>query len=421
VQAKDGREVWVSTNGIPLLNADGTLRGYRGSDNDITERKRAQRYQSLSAEILSALNEPLSVRDVINRILAAIQQETGFDAVGIRLRSGDDFPYFVQNGFSPEFLLTENTLIARDENGGLCRDANGNIRLECTCGLVLSGKADPANPLFTKDGSWWTNNSLLLLDLPANQDSRLHPRNRCMHQGYCSLALIPIRANRDIVGLLQLNDRKKDRFTLDQIHFFEGISASIGVALMRKQQEDALRESEARHRLLFDGSWDAMMTIGPPSWKFTAGNPAACKMFGAKDAAEFTALGPWDVSPERQPDGSLSVDKAREATEAALREGSLFFEWTHRRGFPRHRAADQDRDGRAGISPGHRARHHRPEAGRRAHREDAPAAAEHQPASEVAPGPGPAGGQTPEGYRRYRPLVRRRFLSHLVDPARRSV
>ena len=42
VEGKDGRLVWVSTNGIPLLNPDGTLRGYRGSDTDITERKRAE-------------------------------------------------------------------------------------------------------------------------------------------------------------------------------------------------------------------------------------------------------------------------------------------------------------------------------------------------------------------------------------------
>jgi len=42
VVAKDGRVMWVSTNGMPLLNADGTLRGYRGSDTDITERKRAE-------------------------------------------------------------------------------------------------------------------------------------------------------------------------------------------------------------------------------------------------------------------------------------------------------------------------------------------------------------------------------------------
>jgi PAS domain-containing protein len=91
----------------------------------------------------------------------------------------------------------------------------------------------------------------------------------------------------------------------------------------RKLAEDALRESEARHRLLFDGSWDAMMTMAPPSWKFTSGNPAALKMFGARDTAEFTALGLFDVSPERQPDGSPSADKARETRWSCAR-GTAF-------------------------------------------------------------------------------------------------
>ena len=99
----------------------------------------------------------------------------------------------------------------------------------------------------------------------------------------------------------------------------------------RKQAEEALRGSEERFRAMFAGSRDAMMTLAAPSWRFTSGNPAALQMFGARDAAELTALGPWDVSPERQPDGSPSADKALEAIEAALREGSHFFEWTHKR------------------------------------------------------------------------------------------
>jgi hypothetical protein len=209
-----------------------------------SEHKQSERLQFLATEILGILNDPPSLADTIKCILKAIKRETGFDAVGIRLRSGDDFPYFAQNGFSQDFLLTENTLIAQDENGGPCRDKNGNISLECTCGLVISGQTDPTNPLFTKGGSSWTNNSLTLLDLSAEQDPRVHPRNNCIHQGYSSVALIPIRANREIVGLLQLNDRKKDRFTLKMIHFFEGIAASIGVALMRKQAE------EERERLI---------------------------------------------------------------------------------------------------------------------------------------------------------------------------
>ena len=42
IHTKDGCVKWVSVNGFPLLNADGTLRGYRGSTTDITERKRTE-------------------------------------------------------------------------------------------------------------------------------------------------------------------------------------------------------------------------------------------------------------------------------------------------------------------------------------------------------------------------------------------
>jgi len=203
-----------------------------------SEHKGAEHRQELTTEILGILNDSPPMADTIKWILTAIRRETGFDAVGIRLRSGNDFPYFVQHGFSQDFLLNENTLIERDENGGPCRDKDGNISLECTCGLVISGQKDPTNPLFTEGGSFWTNNSLLFLDLPAEEDPRLHPRNRCIHEGYLSVALIPIRANQEIVGLLQLNDRKKNCFTLEMVYFFEGIAASIGVALMRKQAEE---------------------------------------------------------------------------------------------------------------------------------------------------------------------------------------
>lgn len=42
-QTKDGKIRWVFTNGIPILNADKTLQGYRGIVMDITERKRAEK------------------------------------------------------------------------------------------------------------------------------------------------------------------------------------------------------------------------------------------------------------------------------------------------------------------------------------------------------------------------------------------
>jgi len=42
IRTRHGDTVWVSTNGIPVLDCDGSLLGYRGSDADITTRKEAE-------------------------------------------------------------------------------------------------------------------------------------------------------------------------------------------------------------------------------------------------------------------------------------------------------------------------------------------------------------------------------------------
>jgi PAS domain S-box-containing protein len=42
---KDGRLVWLSTSGMPILNKEGNLVGYRGTDVDITEAKRSEEHR----------------------------------------------------------------------------------------------------------------------------------------------------------------------------------------------------------------------------------------------------------------------------------------------------------------------------------------------------------------------------------------
>lgn len=200
-------------------------------------------YRGIDREILLILNGPESVSETIERVVAVLKLRLGFDAVGMRLQCGDDFPYFAQRGFSDDFLARENSLLARNAAGGVCRKKDGSLCLECTCGLVISGQTDPSNPLFTQGGSCWTNDSFPLLQVPASADPRLHPRNRCIHQGYASVALVPVRTTERIVGLLQLNDRREGRFTLEMIEHLEGIAAHIGATLMRKRAEAALRQA----------------------------------------------------------------------------------------------------------------------------------------------------------------------------------
>jgi len=204
---------------------------------DITERKQAEAYKEMGREILQILNGTIDLQDSLGKVIAILKELAVFDAVAIRLQEQDDFPYFTHNGFPKSFLLTENTLVERDERDRICRDKDGKPSLECACGMVISGKTDPAHPLFTPGGSFWTNDSFSLLDLPPSEDPRPHPRNMCIQRGYASLALIPIRSDNRIVGLIQINDRRKGCFTLEKLEILEGIASNIGGAMLRKKAE----------------------------------------------------------------------------------------------------------------------------------------------------------------------------------------
>ena len=221
---------------------------------DITRRKMAETYRGIQQEILNIQTGRGIMLDSLQSVTDILITNIGFDAVGIRFQEGDDFPYLVQNGFSPDFLITENSLRTRSTDGGLCRAKDGSINLECTCGLVISGRTDPSDPLFTANGSIWTNDSSVFLDFLPNDDPRFHPRNLCVHEGYASIALVPIRNNDRNVGLIQFCDKGVGRFTVEIIEQLEGIAIHIGEFLMRKQAEDELQKSNTMLSLFMDHS-----------------------------------------------------------------------------------------------------------------------------------------------------------------------
>lgn len=144
----------------------------------------------------------------------------------------------------------------------------------------------------------------------------------------------------ELFGTICVLDKKESVFNDLTQPILERLRDSIQLSLatiyetslVRGQRDAAARElhaSEQRYRLLFESSRDALMMLAPPSWKFTGANEATLQLFGASRVDEFTALGPWNVSPETQPDGRRSDEKAQEMITTAMREGKNFFEWEH--------------------------------------------------------------------------------------------
>jgi PAS domain S-box-containing protein len=96
-----------------------------------------------------------------------------------------------------------------------------------------------------------------------------------------------------------------------------------------KLNQKKIEEKESKLRALYEQSADAIMTIEPPTWGFTGCNPTTLKMFGVETEEDYLKLGPWNISPEFQPCGEPSGDKAKRMIMTAMETGYHWFEWTH--------------------------------------------------------------------------------------------
>lgn len=234
------------------------LENYRELYN--TERTFSEQERFHATRLSQLINAPVNLHEFMASLITSLQEWSGCEAVGIRLRDGGDYPYYETRGFSPAFVEAENHLCAYGPDGKILCDGRGNPVLECMCGNILCGRFDLAKPFFTHQGSFWSNNTTALLASSTEADRQARTRNRCNGEGYESVALIPLRCGDQVFGLLQFNDHRPNRFTPAQIAHFEMMADNLAISLSRHQAEEALRKSGERFNLAIqatnDGLWE---------------------------------------------------------------------------------------------------------------------------------------------------------------------
>ncbi|CAJ35461.1 PAS domain S-box protein [Methanocella arvoryzae] len=239
---KNGEFVWISWTNRPITDDAGNVIENLSVGNDITAQKLVEDERKLTVEFLRLVNESQDTRDLVHSATAFFQRYSGCEAVGVRLKEYDDYPYYEYRGFSGEFIAAENYLCSRDINRPILFE-DGEPIYECLCGSVIKNRGDPSKPYFTARGSFWTNSTTELLACLGVAERRMLSRNRCNRSGYESMALIPLCFSDERMGLLQLNDRKKGRFSPEFIALWERLADYLAVALAKLRTEDALRES----------------------------------------------------------------------------------------------------------------------------------------------------------------------------------
>jgi len=141
-------------------------------------------------------------------------------------------------------------------------------------------------------------------------------------------AAIPIAVGDRVLGVLDVQDDVTNDINSDDITLLESLAGQVAISLQNAgsyaRAEAALQEAKS----LVEYAAEAIAVFDLTTGLFTEANENASKLYGLS-YDELMKVGPAQMSPPRQPDGSDSTEKAMELIGIVLEKGSNFFEWNH--------------------------------------------------------------------------------------------
>lgn len=244
---RQGQSLLVEFNGMAVYDAAGNFHCSHCHFRDVTQRVLAERSLALTNRILQAGQRHEDIHTICIKAVRGIQDLFCFECVGVRLLDGQgNIPYEAYVGFPASFYEKESPLsVERDH---------------CMCIEVIKGRLDPALPFVTEGGSFFMNGTSRFLATVSEADKG-QTRNVCNQYGYESVALVPIRDNGDILGLIHIADTRENRVPEAWLATAETVALQLATVIKRAHADQRLRDKEATERALLNAATESAILV----------------------------------------------------------------------------------------------------------------------------------------------------------------
>ncbi len=215
---RDGKRVWINENAHAVRDEQDKLLYYEGTVEDITERKRAEAERQASMEIIRSVNMTDNLDDLLRGIHVALKKVLYAENCFVALHEpATDMFHF-------PFLADQFDTAPPPQKVGR----------SCTAYVFRTGRA---------------------MLIPQHVFDRLVEQGEVELVGTASPSWlgVPLRSPSATIGVLVVQHyQDPDAYTQRDLEFLSSVGGQIALAIERKRHEAALRESEARLRVLIE-------------------------------------------------------------------------------------------------------------------------------------------------------------------------
>lgn len=221
------------------------------------------------------------------------------------------------------FVLMENNNKGEDKIKGIFEELFDGLFITSRSGKILD-----ANSKGVKMLGYDSKDEVLSLDLGKDIYAYPPDRKRILSmvnaQGTAEYEMVVKKKSGEaMITHCALTAVKDER---GRVTSYRGVIRDV--TIQKQIQDEAIRVSEEKHRILFLESPDAYLILA--EGVFVDCNHSAEAMLRGNRSL-ILGLSPESISPEFQPDGRKSSEVAKQNIKQAFDSGSQTFEWVHRR------------------------------------------------------------------------------------------